>query len=165
LVTERPVERFLTRLLLRGDAIRSLCIVSPFIAPMSGRRFTLEDLRRKAEAERIPTYVLTREPAEAYQMEAMQAFLGSPWIELRYNPAIHAKLYVAMGEREADSFALFGSGNLTTASIESNIELAMLVYSDGIGRDLLHELHYWANVRLRTLAGSRLIQSIRAKRS
>ena len=56
---------------------------------------------------------------------------GSPWIEVRYNASIHAKLYVATAERDADSFALFGSGNLTTQSIESNIELGMLVYGEG----------------------------------
>lgn len=82
---------------------------------MSDRRYSLRDVRKKAEEERIRTYVLTREPAEPYQMEAMEVILGSPWIELRYHPAIHAKLYVAMGEREPDSFALFGSGNLTAA--------------------------------------------------
>lgn len=165
LVTDRPVERFLVRLFLRDAPMRSLCIVSPYIALMPDRRFSIQDVRRKAEADGIPTYVVTREPTESYQLEAMQAILGSPWVELRYNPAIHAKLYVAVGHREADSFALFGSGNLTSASIESNIELGMLVYSEGMGRDLLHELHYWASVRLRTLAGSRLIQPIRATRS
>ena len=165
LVTERPVERFLARLFLRDVRLRALCIISPFIAAMSDRRFSIHDIRSKAELERIPTYVVTREPAEPYQQEAMEAILGSPWIELRYNPAIHAKLYVALGEREGDSFALFGSGNLTSASVESNIELGMLVYAEGIGRDLLRELHYWASVRLRTLGSSRLIQPIRANRS
>ena len=164
LVTERPVERFLLRLFLRDASIRSLCIVSPFIAAMHGRRFSLQDLRRKAEAERIPTYVITRDPVEKYQAEAMQVILGSPWIEVRYNTSIHAKLYVVTAEREADSFALFGSGNLTAKSIETNIELAMLVYGKGEGRELLHDLHYWASVRLRTLHESRLIQPIRARR-
>jgi hypothetical protein len=165
LVTERPVERFLARLFLRDVPMRSLCIVSPFIAAMAERRFSIHDIRRKAESEKIPTYVLTREPVEPYQQEAMEAILGSPWIELRYNSAIHAKLYVALGEREADSFGLFGSGNLTSASVESNIELGMLIFGEGIGRDLLRELHYWASVRLRTLEMSRLIQPIRATRS
>jgi phosphatidylserine/phosphatidylglycerophosphate/cardiolipin synthase-like enzyme len=164
LVTDRPVERFLLRLFLRDAKLRSLCIVSPFIAPMHGRRFSLEDVRRKAESEQIPTYIITREPVEEYQIQAMRVIRGSPWIEIRYNASLHAKLYVAVAEREADSFALFGSGNLTAKSIEANIELAMLVYSHGHGRDLLHDLSYWAAVRLRTLQESRLVQPIRALR-
>ena len=64
---------------------------------------------------------------------------------------------------EHESFALFGSGNLTARSIENNIELAMMVYAKGPGRGLLHELYYWASVRLRTIDESSLIQPIRAK--
>lgn len=164
LVTDRSVERFLLRLFLREAPIRSLCIVSPYIASLEGHRFSLADVRKKAEVDQIPTYVITREPSEPYQEEAMQVLLGSPWIELRYNASIHAKLYVASAEREAESFALFGSGNLTAKAIESNIELAMLVYNGGDGRHLLHDLHYWAAVRLRTLYESKLIQPIRARR-
>lgn len=164
LVTERPVERFLLRFFLRDARIRSLCIVSPFISPTTGRRFSLADLRRKVEDERIPTYFITRRPVDQYQFDAMETVTGSPWIEIRYNASIHAKLYVAVSERESDSFALFGSGNLTARSIETNIELAMLVYGHGYGRELLHDLNYWASVRLRTLQESRLVQPIRARR-
>jgi hypothetical protein len=165
LVTERTVERFLLRFFLRESRMRNLCVVAPFVSTLHASRFGLKDLRDKVERERIPTYVITREPIERYQQEAMDVIKGSPWIEVRYNSSIHAKLYVATAEREADSFALFGSGNLTTQSIESNIELAMLVYGEGAGRELLHQLHYWANVRLRTLHESRLVQSIKAKRN
>lgn len=161
LVTERTVERFLLRLFLRDCRLRNLCVVAPFISPLESSRFCLKDLRSKVEAERVPTYVITREPLELYQERAMAVLRGSPWIEVRYNASIHAKLYVATAERDADSFALFGSGNLTTQSIESNIELGMLVYGEGIGREILRQLHYWANVRLRTLQESRLVQPIK----
>jgi len=164
LLTDRPVEQFLLRLFLRDADMRSLCIVSPFISALEGCRFTLMDLRRKVERERICTYVTTRFPTEAYQAEAMAVLSGSPWIEVRYNPSIHAKVYVAMASREADSFALFGSGNLTSASLWTNIEVAMMLYGEGIGRTLLHELHYWVNGQLRTLAESTLVQRIKAER-
>ena len=164
LVTERPVERFLMRLFLREAPLQCLCIVSPFIAAMAGRRFSLADLRAKVDTEKIPTYVLTREPVEEYQRNAMAILRGSPLIEVRYNQALHAKLYLAVAKREPESFALFGSGNLTAQSIESNLELAMMVYATGPGRDILRELHYWASVRLRTLPGSRLEQGIRSIR-
>jgi phosphatidylserine/phosphatidylglycerophosphate/cardiolipin synthase-like enzyme len=164
LITERPVERFLLRLFLRDTEFRTLCVVSPFISSMASSRFTLIDLRLKVERERIPTYVITREPAEAYQEEAMTVLSGCPWVEIRYNASVHAKVYVALSAREVDSFALFGSGNLTSASFESNIEVAMMLYCEGMGRLLLHELHYWVCGRLRTLRESVLVQRIKAER-
>ncbi len=94
----------------------------------------------------------------------MTVLRGSPWIELRYNPSIHAKVYIAAASREADSFALFGSGNLTAASLSTNVEVAMMLYGEGIGRSLLRELYYWVNARLRTLRDSTLVQRIRAER-
>ncbi len=124
IVYERTVERFLLRLFLRDAKLRAICVVSPFISSLAEARFSLRHLREKVERERVPTYVVTREPKEDYQAEAMRELLGSPWIEVRYNPFIHAKLYVACAERDPDSFALFGSGNLTGRSIESNVELA-----------------------------------------
>jgi hypothetical protein len=164
LITERTVEKFLQRLFLRETPLRSLCIISPFIAAMADSRFSLAALRRKIEREAIPTYLITREPAEPYQIEAMQILTGCPWIEVRYNPSVHAKLYLAWARDEPESFALFGSGNLTAKSIESNIELAMMVYGTGPGRHIIRELHYWASVRLRTLRESRLVQGIRLAR-
>ncbi len=160
LLTDRPVEHFLVRLFLRDANMRSLCIVSPFISSLEGCRFTLMDLRRKVERERICTYVTTRQPTESYQAEAMAVLLGSPWIEVRYNPSIHAKVYVATATREADSFGLFGSANLTAGSIQTNIEVAMMLYGEGMGRPLLRGLFYWACVQLRTLEESRLVQRI-----
>ncbi len=165
LVTDRPVEKFLLRLFLREANMRSISIISPYISTLAGCRFTLADLRRKVERERIPTYIVTREPAEGYQLEAMAVLLGSPWIEIRYNASVHAKVYVAMAVREPDSFGLFGSGNLTAQSYQSNIEVAMMLYSEGIGRGLLHELHHWATSSIRTLRQSVLVQRIKAERN
>lgn len=164
MLTERTVERFLLRLFLREAPLRGLCIIAPYIAPMRGRRFSLLDLRKKVEAENIPTYVITRRPVEEYQHETDEVLKGSPWIEVRYNDSIHAKVYVAHAKQESESFALFGSGNYTAKSIESNIEIGMMVYSEGPGRDVLRELQYWASVTARTLSGSKLIQPISAKR-
>lgn len=164
LLTDRPVEQFLVRLFLRDANMRSLCIVSPFISSLAACRFTLMDLRRKVERDRICTYVTTREPTENYQAEAMTVLLGSPWIEVRYNPLIHAKVYLATATREADSFGLFGSANLTSASLRTNIEVAMMILAEGNGRSLLNELFYWACVRLRTLGESRLVQRISVQR-
>jgi phosphatidylserine/phosphatidylglycerophosphate/cardiolipin synthase-like enzyme len=122
------------------------------------------DLRRKVETEQIPMYVVTHRPVMPYQHDAMDVMRGSHWIELRYNESVHAKVYVAMAVRDAESFALFGSGNLTAKSIESNIEIGMMVYSEDLGRDILRELNYWSSVHVRTLKGSKLIQPIQARR-
>jgi phosphatidylserine/phosphatidylglycerophosphate/cardiolipin synthase-like enzyme len=164
LVTERTVEHFLQRLFLRDVPIRSLCLVAPFINTLEGSRFTLEDLSEKIRHEQIPTYVITRPPAEEYQQQAMAILTQNEWIEIRYNNSLHAKVYVASASPESESFALFGSGNLTGKSIESNIEVGMIIVAQGQGRPLVEELYYWANNRLRVLEESKLFQPIRARR-
>jgi phosphatidylserine/phosphatidylglycerophosphate/cardiolipin synthase-like enzyme len=164
LVTERTVDYFLQRFFLRDVAIRSLCIVSPFIDTLEGSRFTLRDLSEKIERECIPTYVVTRSPSEPYHEEAIAILACNDWIEIRFNESVHAKVYVTSVIPESESFALFGSGNLTSRSIADNIEVGMLIVARGQGRLLVDELYYWANNRLRVLDQSRLYQRIRAKR-
>ena len=164
LVTERTVEHFLQRLFLRDMPIRSLCLVSPFINPMEDSRFTLAALSAKIMRERIPTYVVTRSPVEPWQEEAMAILAENEWVEVRYNNSVHAKVFVTAAMPESESFALFGSGNLTGRSIEANIEVGMLIVARGQGRPLVEELHYWATNRLRVLEESKLHQPIRAIR-
>lgn len=164
LVTNKTVGYFLQRLFLRDVQIRSLCIVSPFINTMEGSRFTLTRLSEKIARERIPTYVVTRRPVEPFQHEAMDILSRNDWVEIRYNDYVHAKVYVTSAIPESESFALFGSGNLTGRSIELNIEVGMIIVAQGQGRPLVEELYYWANNRLRVLEESKLHQPIRGKR-
>lgn len=164
LVTEKTVEHFLQRLFLRDMPVRSLCLVSPFINTMEGSRFTLADLSAKIARECIPTYVVTRSPVEPWQEEAMAILAANDWVEVRYNNSVHAKVYVTAAMPESESFALFGSGNLTGRSIEANLEVGMIIVAQGQGRPLVEELYYWANNRLRVLEESKLHQPIRAKR-
>lgn len=164
LVTERTVEHFLLRLFLRDVPIRNLCIVSPFINTLEGSRYTLQDLSAKIQRERIPTYVVTRSPTEPYQEAAMAVLAGNEWVEIRYNELVHAKVYVSSAIPESESFALFGSGNLTSRSIAASIEVGMIIVAKGQGRPLVEELCYWANNRLRVLEESRLHQRIRSTR-
>jgi phosphatidylserine/phosphatidylglycerophosphate/cardiolipin synthase-like enzyme len=152
------------RLFLRDIAVRSLSIVSPFINTLQGERFTLADLSAKIQREHIPTYVVTRSPIQPYQQEAMAVFAANDWVEIRFNESIHAKVFVSAATPEAESFALFGSGNLTGRSISANVEVGMMIVAQGQGRPLVEELHYWANNRLRVLEESKLHQPIRAKR-
>ena len=164
LITERTVECFLQRLFLRAMPVRSLCLVSPFINTLEGTRYSFADLSEKITREQIPTYVVTRPPVEAYQQEAMAILMENTWVEIRYNDSIHAKVYVAAAYRESESFALFGSGNLTGRSITSNIEVGMIIVAQGQGRPLVEDLFYWANNRLRVLEESKLHQPLRARR-
>jgi phosphatidylserine/phosphatidylglycerophosphate/cardiolipin synthase-like enzyme len=163
LVTERTVDHFLQQLFLRDLFIRNLCIVSPFINTLEGSRFTLHDLAEKIERECIPTYVVTRPPSEPYQEDAIAILACNEWIEIRFNESVHAKVYISSSIPESESFALFGSGNLTSSSIAGNIEVGMLIVAKGQGRSLVDELYYWANNRLRVLEESRIHQHIRAK--
>jgi len=164
LVTEKTVEHFLQRLFLRDMPVRSLCLVSPFINAMEDSRFTLADLSAKIARERIPTYVVTRPPVQPWQQQAMAILAQNEWVEVRYNNAVHAKVYITAAVPESESFALFGSGNLTDRSIEKNVEVGMIIVAQGQGRPLVEELYYWANNRLRVLEESKLHQPIRAKR-
>lgn len=164
LITERTVECFLQRLFLRDIAVRNLCMVSPFINSLEESRFTLRDLSEKIEREQIPTYVVTRSPSEEYQLKAMAILAGNPWVEIRFNECLHAKVYISSAVPESESFALFGSGNLTGQSISKNIEVGMLIVAKGDGRILVDDLYYWANNRLRVLAESKLYQKMQAKR-
>jgi hypothetical protein len=164
LLTERTVEHFLQRMFLRDPPARTLNIVSPFIATMAGSRYTLSDLSEKVRRECIPTYIVTRPPVESYQKDAMAVLSANEWVEIRFNDCIHAKVYVLSAVAEAESFAMFGSGNLTGSSIEANIEVGMLIVAQGQGRAIVDELYYWASNRLRVLTESIIHQRIRAKR-
>lgn len=163
LITERTVEQFLLRLFLRDEHLRSLCLIAPYINTLPACRFTLRDVSEKIRTERIPTYVVTRQPTEDYQFEAMALLAENPWVEIRYNDAVHAKVFIAAAKREGESFALFGSGNLTGRSIASNIEVGMLLVAQGIARPIVDELIYWAHNRVRVLPESRLHKRITGK--
>lgn len=160
IVTEKPVQRFLQKFYLSDLDVQTLIIVSPFIGSLEGTRFALDRLNVKIEREKIVTYVITREPRpeDTYHRGGVEILSRCSFIELRFNPSVHAKLYVCIAREEGQSFGMFGSANLTVASIEKNIELGMMVYGRGRGRDILRELYQWGSIRLRTLPESRLVK-------
>lgn len=158
------VEQFLARLFLRDPPLRSLTLVSPFVNTMHDCRYSLADLSAKIRAQEIPTYVVTREPEELWQEEAVALLSMNEWIEIRFNPSLHAKVFVASAVQESESFAVFGSGNLTGAATNSNLEVGMLLVARGAGRKLVDELYYWATNNLRVLAESHLYKPIHSTR-
>jgi hypothetical protein len=158
-ITERPVERFLQRYLLGNVVAQTMVIVSPFIGDLAGTPLGLQVITEKATADRTRLYVITREPRELYHQAGVAVLEQCPLAEIRYNSDIHAKLYVAWSRDEAESFALFGSGNLTESGLRHNIELGMMIYARGYGRTILRDLYQWSSYALRTM--SRRVKAIR----
>lgn len=148
--TERPVERFLYRYLMGAAAAQVLVIVSPFIGDLTRGSYDLKSITEKVNTEQSRLYVITRPPREEYQRTAMSILEQCPNAEIRYNPDVHAKLYVCWSRDESESFALFGSGNLTDRGLKDNIELGMMIFAHGYGRTLVRQLYQWSSHSLRT---------------
>ncbi len=153
IVSDRPVETFLRKLFISKPDTEMLIIVSPFIGSLAGTRFALRDVCGRLSRTNTPIYVLTREPVDDYHREGVAALLEYDNVEVRYNPALHAKLYVSCARDPSNAFALFGSGNLTYSGAGRNIELGMMVFGRGPGRDLINRLSKWG-LELRTLSGT-----------
>jgi len=158
------VEHFLARLFLRDPPLRSLTLVSPFVNTMEDCRYSLADLSRKIKVQGIPTYFVTREPEASWQEAAIGLLAENPWVEIRFNEFLHAKVFVASAAQESESFAVFGSGNLTGAATNSNLEVGMMLQAQGAGRKLVDELYYWSTNSLRVLPESLLFKPMRSTR-
>lgn len=149
--TDKSVEQFLNKYITCDAFPQNLVIVSPYISDLSGELIDLKNLVRKINADKTITYVITRPPKDKYQHESMNILAKSPSLELRYNENIHAKLYICWCRKSLEnSFALFGSGNLTSGGIRQNLELGMMVYSRDYGRTLVKDLYEWSTVSLRS---------------
>lgn len=163
-VSSKPVQRFLLRFYLSDIPIQSLILISPFVGTLEGTRVTLDSVCRKAVEKDIPTYVITCAPEEEYHQQAINTLINYDPVELRFNESLHAKLYVCICQDESQSFALLGSANLSRNSIEKNIEIAIMIYGRGRGREILRELSRWGLERLRTLNDTKLVKKMKYKR-
>jgi phosphatidylserine/phosphatidylglycerophosphate/cardiolipin synthase-like enzyme len=165
IVTSKPVRRFLLTFYLSDAPMQSLILISPIFGTLEGTRVTLDAVCQKAIDKGIPTYVITRSPEEESHQQAIDILGKYDQVELRYNESLHAKLYICVCQDESRSFALLGSGNLTRNSMENNIEIGMMIYGQGQGREILRELSRWGLERLRTLNETKLIKRMKFKRS
>lgn len=157
-LTNRPVEDFLRRVILYDQPIEYLVLVSPFIGPLRRVRPSMSRLVEKIDRNRIRTYVITNEPSRdgiAHQA-AIDLLSRTPYTEIRYNASLHAKVYVCKTQRVG--FAMLGSGNLTETSITKRIEVGVLISRRGSGVHVFDELSAWGSRRLRQLRESRLIK-------
>ncbi len=150
ILTERTVEHFLRRYLVSPTPPHVIVIVSPFISDLAGEMVELKDVLKRVNADRTRTYVVTRPPREAYQQAGMDLLKMSPYVEIRYNADVHAKLYICWHREEDESFALFGSGNLTSGGLRYNLELGMMILARGHGKKLIRDLYDWSANDLRT---------------
>jgi hypothetical protein len=149
--TEKSVEQFLQKYLACSAFPQTLVIVSPFISELEGELVDLNDLVEKIGKDKTTTYVITRQPKARYQQESMEILRKCPYTEIRYNEDIHAKLYICWCRKnEEESFAMFGSGNLTRGGIRHNLELGMMIYARDHGRSLIRELYDWSTAGLRS---------------
>jgi len=164
IVTSKPVQSFLLRFYLSDFPIQSLILISPFVGTLEGSRVTLDNVCRKAVEKGIFIYVITRAPEEEYHQQAIDTLMSYDLLELRFNESLHAKLYICISQDESQSFALLGSANLTRNSIEKNVEIAMMIYGRGHGREILRELSRWGLERLRTLNDTKLVKKIKFQR-
>jgi len=158
LLTDHPVQVFLQRYMLGSVKAQTLVVVSPFIGSLAGEAWELGDITQRACADGTRLYVITREPQAAYHEAGLAVLKDCPLAEIRYNADIHAKLYIVWSRDEDESFAFFGSGNLTESGLRHNIELGMLIYSRGHGRAIVRELYDWSSAVLR--ARSKRIKEI-----
>ena len=154
LLTDKPVENFLRRVILYQDAIENLVLVSPFVGPLRGVTPNMTRLVEKIDRERIPTFVVTNEPDNDFQQEAIDVLSRSRYVEIRYNAALHAKVYVC--KTRGIGFAMLGSGNLTATSINKRIEVGIVIREQGPGAHIFNELWTWGARHLRQLRASRL---------
>ena len=149
--TEKTVNQFLIKYMTCKSYPQNLIIISPFISDLGGETYSLKEIVNKITQDKTPTYVVTRKPIERYQQEGISVLKDSPFTEIRYNDSIHAKLYICWCRKnEDDSFALFGSGNLTSGGVRQNLELGMMIYSHDHGRKIIRDLYYWSINQLRT---------------
>jgi len=160
LLTQECVGRFMRKLSVSDIQLQNLVIVSPFIGTLEGTRFSTAWLIRRIEQDHVPTYVITREPRDEYHRQGVELLKECPHTEIRFNDALHAKVYVAVSQDVSRSFAMFGSANLTMGGAKRNIEVGMMIYGRGKGRDIIRELHQWGAVRLRSRAESKVAKRI-----
>lgn len=161
ILTDRSVERFLQRY-MASSGQQVLLVISPFIGSLKGESYQLVDIIKKTKHEKGRVNVITRAPEQDYQREGLAVLEQGEMVEIRYNPDIHAKLYISWNRNEEESFAMFGSGNLTSSGVNYNLELGMMIQSRGHGRKLVRELYHWGdNLRTR----SQVIKSIGLKQS
>lgn len=150
--TKNTVEQFIKRYILSSIKAQILVLVSPFISTLDGELYCLKDVLNKAQKDHTRVYVVTRKPEAEYQLSGVELLKQFSCVEIRYNPEVHAKLYICWGRELEESFAFFGSGNLTSGGLRYNVELGMMILARGEGKYILKKLYQWGGFDIRTVS-------------
>lgn len=139
LVTRQVPGRFVSSFLAPGARWRNLVLVSPWITAFDGGGHSLHRLVTEIANQGIATYLITREPASDHpaHQEAVAAFSQVPNVELRFNPSLHAKIYLADGPIR--SLGMIGSANFTRGGM-TGVEVGVLLHGRGAGERLIRDL-------------------------
>lgn len=137
LITE-DITGFFIEILKSIEDLREIYICSPWIRLTSRHLSNLAEVLQNARVR-----VITRPPSFELAPWREQILKTLNWLrklgaELVGHPAVHTKLYIAIGRNYR--VAIFGSENLTSAK---NIELGIRVSEDGIVNKLLL---YWLDI-------------------
>jgi len=153
----RFFERFLD-----AREVSSLVIISPWIRILEGEPFTLSDVIRVIENQRIPTTVIMRDPKkEEMNAEADELLRQCSFANIHYNNDLHAKVYVC--RCEPFGFALLGSANLSGNATRA-LEIGMLIEGKGLGRQIVEELELLGKDDIPNKSGTRIGQYATKKR-
>jgi len=156
--TKNTVEQFINRYMVGASKAQVLVLVSPFISILEGEPYELKDILKRAERDHTRVYVVTRKPEMAYQLQGIELLNRFSCVEIRYNSEIHAKLYISWGRELEESFAFFGSGNLTSGGLRYNLELGMMILARGDGKSIIRTLYHWGSHDIRVV--SKLVKKI-----
>jgi len=158
---ERPVEFFLKRLYSEYASIpiNVIVIICPFIGALESSNFSLKKICQRMDSKKVPIRIITTTPTDTYQKDAINVLSDFKCTEISYNDSLHAKVYICNCKDESHSFSMFGSCNLTTQSIEQNIEIGIMVFGHGEGQNVNRELNQWF-YKLRTLQNTKCVKHI-----
>ena len=153
---------FSARLRQSRKEAHKIIIASPWIGYGDIRRGPLTSIVSTIDTCRIPTYVFTRQPQNNTHIQAVNALMRCPYIEIVYNNNLHAKLYICMAPYPY-GFAIIGSANLTSGS-EALYEIGLLILAQGGGEEIVKELASFGLDYLRTRPDSRIIKRFSFRR-
>lgn len=113
-------------------------IISPWISKFDSRAgLSFEDFLHRICNCRARTFLATRPPEHDWHKEALNKLAETKQVSIVTIPGLHTKLYHAI--TTTASFAMFGSANMTSRSIE-NIEFGAVILGQGAGERICNKL-------------------------
>jgi hypothetical protein len=137
--TGHDVERLLGRVGNHPDQYSEFVVCTPFVDDgMLARLVRLAEVVRRAQCGFV---VITR-PEAASKLRAAMPGHPAAWKGIVIGrPDLHAKVYLAVARLRNESEVIVTSANLTSAGVETNIELGVRVRpSTDHGRSLLADV-------------------------